>query len=151
MKQLFEYFLNEMSYDRKDFRQIIFNLDEQIVINWCLTKYATLTNNLNRNHWASELESYIKKIARIKVKKDNQHCKIKKQVLTTAFIYQNEFNDSSIVRMVVGSKFKKEGIDPMNNPAADKAIKMFANELEYLIEIMASNSEQIIERYCKTL
>lgn len=150
MKSLFEFFLNEMAYDRKDFRQIISNLDEQIIQNWCLTKYATLVGNPNRNHWASELEAYLKKIARIKVKKDNQRCEIKKQVLINAFICQNEFNDPETVRFAVILKFEKEQID-VNSPYVNKSIKMFTNEIKYLIEIMASNSEQIIERYCKNL
>ena len=150
MKPLFEFFLNEMAYDRKDFRQIISNLDDQIVINWCLTKYGSLTGNPNRNHWASELEAYLKKIARIKVKKDNQRCAIKKQVLTAAFICQNEFNDPTTVRLAIITKFEEEQID-INDSNVNKTIGLFTNEIRYLIEIMASNSGQIIERYCKTI
>ena len=66
--------LFEMAYNRSKYQDSVIDLTNQIVENWCLIRYCSLydKNNLNKNHWKTELRAYILKLNSMLVKVDKK-------------------------------------------------------------------------------
>lgn len=133
--------LCEMAIDRADYVKKVDNLTQQIVENWCLIHYCTLydSNNLNKNHWKSELDSYCFQLFEMKTKNNKQ--KILEQVL----IRDNELNNKDVVYKWMQRKFRIENISNKNQQ--DQICKDFSEYIEHLIYLIAGNDYQELYRY----
>lgn len=67
------YLINEMSFDRKTYRQNAINEMRQIVENWCLCYYYSMMDPYNQNyaHWKTELFAHLENIKDTDIKKGN--------------------------------------------------------------------------------
>ena len=82
MKSIIEYivkaientYIVEMAYDRKKYKDVVNSLAYQLYENWCLIRYATLTNHVNvtKSHWQAELMSHIDNICKMSLKLDKE-------------------------------------------------------------------------------
>ena len=111
MKTLIEYIessaITEMAKSLSDFKQLVSDLSDQIIENWCLVKWCDmypneLTSKRLRNHWASELKSYLYKISRERLKSGR-----KDKVIKDEWIKHLELNDTYIISDVIRDKFEK--------------------------------------------
>ncbi|MCH5167831.1 MAG: hypothetical protein J1F35_08130 [Erysipelotrichales bacterium] len=117
MKTLKEFILDslistklfEQAYNREQIIRTVINLANQIVENWALILYVRQYDkeNLNLNHWKSELEAHCEKIDNMNIKGNSD----KKKAFKQALIRNHELNDSSQVFKILKRKFKKENID----------------------------------------
>lgn len=86
MKNIIDYIyesqINETSISLSDYSFKVENRIVQIIENWCLVKLCDLYTeepfSINRNHWCSELKSYITYIRKLKIKNGNKDKIIKK-------------------------------------------------------------------------
>ena len=81
----------------------------QIIENWCLVKLCDLYTeepfSINRNHWCSELKSYITYIRKLKIKNGN-----KDKIIKKLFIKEMDLDIPSEVCDIIRDKLKKEDL-----------------------------------------
>ena len=150
MKTLIEYInespIYEMVLSMSNFRLKLYNLSEQLIQNWCLVKlcdlYTQESFSINRNHWCSELKSYIYNISHDKVK-SGKKIKIIKHVL----IDELELNDSNEVSKRIRSKFNDENLEKYINIISEVCSKNINN----ICNILDAKSDDEITDYLSYL
>ena len=74
--------LLEYLVQRKDFVNLLWNLSDQIIENWCLVHYCTVVGQSEyKKHWTDELKGYLKRISRTGIKSSNDFDSRRKCVL----------------------------------------------------------------------
>ena len=113
MKNIIDYIyesqINEMSISLSDYSFKVENRIVQIIENWCLVKlcdlYSKESFSINRNHWCSELKSYITYIRKLKIKHGN-----KDKIIKKLFIKEMDLDIPSEVCDIIRDKLKKEDL-----------------------------------------
>lgn len=117
--------LKEMAIPIKMFKTRIDGLRLQLVENWCLCRYCQLfaPNNVNFNHWTSELRAHVNNIKSLNLKKGD-----KLNILKQMLIVDYDFDDVNTIYRIVIDKFEREGITDVNQ--ISKVCCDFANSIE---------------------
>ena len=113
MKNIIDYIyesqINEMSISLSEYSFKVENRIVQIIENWCLIKLCDLypkeSFSINRNHWCSELKSYITYIRKLKIKHGN-----KDKIIKKLFIKEMDLDIPSEVCDIIRDKLKKEDL-----------------------------------------
>ena len=113
MKNIIDYIyesqINEMSISLSEYSFKVENRIVQIIENWCLIKLCDLypkeSLSINRNHWCSELKSYITYIRKLKIKHGN-----KDKIIKKLFIKEMDLDIPSEVCDIIRDKLKKEDL-----------------------------------------
>ena len=147
MKSLFEYIkeaqITEMTFNLDKFRMLISNLKNQIIENWCLVYWCDLNpdNEISkrlRNHWASELKSYMNNIVEVKLKSGR-----KDKIINNVIINDYELNDHNEIADIIRDKFNKEGLSKyIINISFD-----CANHINEICNILSTNNKEDIKAY----
>ena len=147
MKTLIEYIessvITEMTKSLSDFKQLVSDLSDKIIENWCLVKWCDmypneLTSKRLRNHWASELKSYLYKISRERLKSGR-----KDKVIQDEWIKHLELNDTYIISDIIRDKFEKEGLEKYIYIVAAECAKSSSE----ICNVLNSKSPKEIEDY----
>lgn len=144
--------LLEYLVQRKDFVNLIWNLSDQIIENWCLVHYCTVIGQTEyKKHWADELKGYLKRISRTGIKSSNDFNSRKKCVLQAFAMNDLDKGDiSERIYLIIQNKFESEGIEDIGllmQISAD-----CANRLHELIDILStSNNEAMVNGYVLTI
>ena len=103
-------YLVEMAYDRKKFKDLIDDLSDQILENWCLIRYVSVSKDKKelRSHWEDELSAHLGKIIG-KTFKMNRRKAIEEVIL--GWLELNNNDDNHIIHLI-STKFE----DPINFP-----------------------------------
>lgn len=140
--------INEMTVDRqfiKNKAEFEFN---NILENWCLLKYISLTTKKIelQNHWRSELITAIRNVWKYKLNNGNNRDIIKKAI-------ENEYYDIAEYPTLDLSWQIKSKFDEENIIDADlKSIsELFKDELQNIIELIAYGSEKSIYEYVQNV
>lgn len=82
----------------------------QILENWCLVHYCTLTDRSNyKIHWTDELRGHILTASRFSIKgNDSSEARLK---VLTEVIDENDYTDPQFLNLTIVNKFIKEKID----------------------------------------
>ena len=144
--------LLEYLVQRKDFVNLIWNLSDQIIENWCLVHYCTVIGQTEyKKHWTDELKGYLKRISRTGIKSSNDFNSRKKCVLQ-AFA-MNDLDKGGVsdrIYLIIQNKFESEGIEDLGllmQISAD-----CANRLHELIDILSTpNNEAMVNEYVLTI
>ena len=74
-EELQKYVITEMAMSLKDYKNKVESLMQQILENWCLVRYTTITGDKAdlKNHWCLELSAHINNVASMKVKSGDKH------------------------------------------------------------------------------
>lgn len=148
MKNLSEYLIEntivKMANSKSEFEKLVYNLFEQIIENWCLVKLCDLypkeSFSINRNHWCSELKSYINRIYRFKIKSNNNH---RYKYIYNIFVNSYELNDKNEVADIIRRKFTKGGLQKYINIISEEC----ANSIETICRVLASDNINTIDDY----
>lgn len=142
MKSIKEYILDaiqesyifEMAYNRKEIKNLVDGLINQIIENWCLVKYCTLYDNENRNkyHWKQELKTHLYNIYEMKIKGGN--AKTKYNLISEIIYDKKEITTSSKIASIIRIKFRKENII-IDNDICNSCIE----NLKYVIELISND------------
>lgn len=131
---LLEYYaLNKSDFQEKVYNQII-----QIVENWCLIKYCTLTNtdvNNCKNHWKVELRTAFKNAAFGKLK-GNDSVQSRYKAIKSTFD-KADISDYEQVEFVIRDKFIAENIS-INSEEYIEVINLFIKNIDNIIECIAA-------------
>ena len=97
----------EMAYSRQKYMDILDGLKRQILENWILIRFCTLSGRTeNKEHWKDELDAHIINLYDMTLKVNNKK-NASKEVLIDMAEYDNE---DRIIKTIYG-KCKKEQID----------------------------------------
>lgn len=140
--------LLEYLVQRKDFVNLIWNLSDQIIENWCLIHYTTLNNQTQyKKHWTSELKGYLKRVSRTGIKSCNDY-KSRYKCVMEAF-KMNDLIEGDIANricLIIQNKFEEEQITEQG--ILYQVSKDCAENLYILIDILATpNNEALVDEY----
>lgn len=141
----------EMAISRSKYTDRLYNMVNQIIENWCLIRYCTLTNsNLDlRAHWCSELSSHLFSIYYEKLK-DDKSFNIKLKATKKTYLEEAELDTwDEKIHNIIKRKFNKEQLN--DNHIIDNVVKDFMSNIEYICELVATKhskqSEKTLEKY----
>lgn len=146
-EELQRYSLNEMSMSLKDYKRRIERILLQIVQNWCLVRYASLSGTHKQliSYWRSELYAHLTNISSLKIKKGNK-ADVKEKVLYDVINERDFDTDEQSISLVVSGKFFKKKIST-NSQYYSEAISDFKENVKTLVNVILSGSEKVIRDY----
>lgn len=146
-EELQKYVITEMAMSLKDYKNRVESLMQQILENWCLVRYCTLTNDKQemKNHWKMELRAHINNIASIKLKNGNSPTAKQNALYSLWNMYDWDTDESCISRRLY-VKFEEEEIST-NNTIFAQIVTDFKNETKNIIKILTSNSNLDVMEY----
>ena len=149
LKKTEQHFLLEMAYPRGIYKQKIDNVLPQILINWCLVHYCTITGkSLSKEHWKGELRGHLATAARYSIRKNDaqdKRLKALKEVWD-----ENDFSLPNVINLTVYNKFYEEGIDTLSDSYAKTLIDCINGSGEIFDTILSRNTDTIA-RYVETI
>ena len=144
--------LNEMAYERKEFKALLANGSIQIIQNWCLIRYAVLSHSKQEllPHWKTELIGHLEKVASHKLKgNDSKEARMK--AIAEVWCLDAEYGtDANVIDLTIHSKFLEEGINidaAIYNQTIDDCMKASGT----IMAAIASESSEHIENYVASL
>lgn len=142
----------EYAVPRNKFVNDTFDLLGQICQNWCLIRYSKLLgdNNINVNHWKSELKVHMKNIAQTKIKKNNS-VSSRVSALTQAFDWSDLDKSERKVQNYTLVKFKEEGYKTNDHEPYITVWFNFKHEVKTLINLLANSNNDDIDEYVNSL
>lgn len=142
--------LSEMSIPRKEYKERIENLSQQLLENWCLVRWcrnANLKIHPLRNHWAKELRTHFIAMANLNMKDGDYPKRLK---LVREIWKERDFDDITTVRLIVSGKFDDEQID-RNSEAFQKTIVECAHAANDITMLIALRDYDRISQYIEKL
>lgn len=153
VKQVLEarkkHLLTEMAYPRGVYKRKIDDVFPQILINWCLVHYCTITGNpLSKEHWKGELRGHLATASRYSIRGNDapdKRLKVFNEVWE-----ENDFSTPIAVNLTVHNKFYEEGIDTKSNEYATTLIDCIRNAQGIFNAILSRNTDAIMQ-YVETI
>lgn len=150
-EELQRYLITEMVYSLKEYKSRVDNLIPQIIENWCLIRYTTLSGDKKelREHWMTELIAHMTNVSQMKLK--NCNSKLSKQNALYYLWNQRDIdNDENVIHLHIALKFKKEGIKTSGEIYAN-VINDFKNNTKDIIKVLLSESHSTIVKYVNNI
>lgn len=135
-EELQKYLITEMAMSLSDYKKRVEALMQQILENWCLIRYVSLTGDKEeyKNHWKTELKAHINNIATIKVKSGNKM----NAIFQLWNMYDWDTDEQTIARRLA-TKFETENI-PTMGPVFAQIVSDFKNETKKIAKVLTSDS-----------
>ena len=142
--------LTEMAYPRKKVKERIDNLFPQIIENWCLVHYVTLSGDkeIYKNHWKNELLTHLSNVARIAIK-DNDSFDSRKCVVNEIII-ENDYTLPSVIDFVIFNKFRKENINTKDKIYGN-VINDFISNVSNIVNLISNKNRDEITEYVENI
>lgn len=138
--------LLEYAIPRSKFVENAYNMSDQIIENWCLAHYCTITGRSQlKEHWKGELYVHMNNVSK-KVIKANNTYDIRLKAITEGFDWNNLFDGAERINRLICVKFKTEGID-MTTKEYEQCVGDCFNSLQEIIDVMARFDPLSIEEY----
>lgn len=150
-EELQNYIICEMVYSLKEYKEKADNLIPQIVENWCLIRYATLSGDFSdvKSHWKTEMKSHMNNIRQMKLKTNNTSL-TKQNALYLLWNKRDIDKDEESIYSHIYFKFQKENI-PTEGEIFAQVINDFKNETVNIVNVLTSNSPQKIVEYVENI
>ena len=153
VKQVLEarekHLLLEMAFPRGVYKGKIDDELPQILINWCLVHYCTITGKpLPKEHWKGELRGHIATAARYSIKGNDapeKRLKVFNEVWE-----ENDFSMPNAINLTVNNKFYEEGLDVQSDEYATTLIDCIHNAQGIFNAILSRNTDAIMQ-YVETI
>lgn len=140
----------EYAIPRAKFIENAYNLSNQIIENWCLIHYCTLTGRTDtKEHWKDELYAHMENVTRKVIKKNNSY-EVRLKAITEGFEWEDLLSGPDRISMLILRKFKKENIDTSSKEYL-QCIEDCFNSVNTIIDIMAKFNPSLIYEYIKTI
>ncbi|MCQ2199435.1 MAG: hypothetical protein MJZ19_06920 [Paludibacteraceae bacterium] len=141
--------LNEMALPRKDYKDKVDSLIPQILENWCLVRYCSITDRTEyKIHWSDELRGHLLTVSRFSIK-GNDSIESRKKVLQEIWT-ENDYNQAQFLNMTVVNKFIKEGIDT-STAEYGQVLKDCIDAEQDLFDIILSRDVDLITNYSRNI
>jgi hypothetical protein len=150
-EELQKYLITEMAMSSKDYKKRVESLMQQILENWCLIRYTTLTNDKleYRNYWSSELKAHLNNIASLKLK-NGDSSEQKEKIIYSLWNMYDWDTDERCISQRLFTKFETENLPTYGNTFA-QIITDFKNETKNIVNILISKSSVDISNYVKNI
>ena len=150
-EELQNYLITEIAYTLKDYKEKTDNLIPQIVENWCLIRYVSLTGDKieYKEHWKNELRSYLNNVRQMKLKNGNSIL-FKQNALYFLWNRRDLDSDENVISSHIYLKFKQEKL-PLKGKIFAQIVEDFKNETKNIINILLSDSPVKIYQYVETI
>ena len=150
-EELQKYVITEMAMSLKDYKNRVEALMQQILENWCLIRYCTLTGDKQdlKNHWKIELRAHINNIASIKLKNGDSSVSKQNALYSLWNMYDWDTDESCISRRLY-TKFEEEDI-PTNDIIFAQIVTDFKNETKSIIKILTSKTNLEVMEYINNI
>lgn len=151
-EELRKYVITEMAYDLKQYKNNVDNLIQQIIENWCLIRYSTLSNQYDeiKNHWKSELLAHMTNISSMKLKGNLDKATTKEKALYSIWNKRDLDTDENCIHLHIVHKFSKEGI-PTKGDIYAQTISDCKNATKDIVNAILSNSYHKMVEYVQTI
>lgn len=140
-----------MAYNRANYKQKVDALLEQLIQNWCLVKYYSLSNenNINGRHWTSELKGLLATISRYNIKGNNSPSSRMKALKD---VWNDNDFDTQIqcINLAVYNKFNEEKID-ITTSTYQTTLQCCVNSYTEIIDVIIQKSITAIDTYVNSL
>ena len=148
VEQLSKTSIFEIALSREDFIRRLDGLSGQLIENWCLIRYCTITNQIEyKTHWRSELRTHINNILAKDVKVD------RKRTIEFEYLKNSEYNNPENIYKIISVKWYKENLD-IDSTGTSEVVNDFVSYGIYeLIDILANKKitqNELIE-YIETI
>lgn len=141
--------LTEMSLKRKIYKSRVDSLIPQVLENWCLVHYCTLTgDNSTKEHWKRELRGHIITLFRFAIK-GNDSVMSREHVIREIWM-DNDFTEPDILNFVINNKFASEGICTTDETYFDVISDCIFSQHK-LIGIILSRDINKLNEYIETI
>ena len=146
-EELQKYVITEMAIPLKDYKNKVESLMQQILENWCLVRYSTISGDKTewKKHWSMELAAHINNVASMKVKNGD-----KQKALYSLWNMYDWDTDESCIAQRLWTKFYKENI-PTEGEYFAQVVSDFKNETKKLIKILASGYPTEVKEYINNI
>lgn len=146
-EELQKYVITEMAMPLKDYKSRVEFLMQQILENWCLVRYATISGDKTewKKHWSMELAAHINNVASMKVKNGDKQ----KALYSLWNMYDWDTDESCIARRLI-TKFEIENL-PTAGPIFAQIVSDFKNETTNLVKILTSDFDSEVAEYIKNI
>lgn len=150
-EELQRYVISEMAMSIKDYKYRVESLMQQILENWCLIRYCSITGEKQelKNHWKYELKAHINNIASIKLKNGNSYLSKQNALYALWNAYDWDTDETCISRRLY-AKFEKENINT-NDIVFAQIVSEFKNETKNIINILLSTSNMEVSNYVNNI
>ena len=150
-EELNKYIISEMAYNLSDYKNKADNLIPQIIENWCLIRYTTLTNDKMelRNHWLRELNTHLNNISTMKLVNGNKST-TKQNALYSLWNRRDIDTDENVISRMISLKFEDEGI-PTQGEIFAQIVSDCKNATKDIINVILSDSLQNIKNYTNNI
>jgi hypothetical protein len=131
--------LKEYSSHTSEFKARVEGIWYELVLHWCLSKYAQLydTSNQNRNHWAAELKGFIGYLKKGKLKSGGKKTPILNKVIVDYYGVGNPTeNFDNIVADMKEDGFRDE--ERIRNVCV-----IISNQIQDVFELIDNPNERI--------
>lgn len=141
--------LYEYAVHRSDFVYRVSNLLPQILENWCLVHFCTLSGRIQtKEHWKDELRAHMLNIGGLDIKGNNKVNKRLKAIYEGFEIRDLLGECSERIFLYIEGKFKKENIDTNNN-IVEQVVSDCNNAMKDIALAMAQPTT--IKEYIETI
>jgi hypothetical protein len=143
--------LNEMAFPLKNYKDRVRNYAVDIATHWCLIRYTFYNENFLqlRNHWKSELKTFLNKLALMKVTPKKQYDTKYRSVLSVWAEYEFDRDEYSISSQIA-NKFEEEGISIYSPEFAD-VVNDFKNETLNIANVIADGDRLKVNEYVEQI
>ena len=150
-REFSKYALNEMAINLSEYRKKVEDRMQQILENWCLVRYVSLTGDLVllKEHWKTELLAHLIYISSLKLKNGDSILSKEKAI----YKLWNDFefdNDENVIMKRMHVKFKIEKI-PTNTEVYIQIAQDFKNAARDIVSALLAPSRSAIEEYIETI
>lgn len=150
-REFSKYTLNEMAINLSEYRKKVEDRMQQILENWCLVRYVSLTGDriLLKEHWKTELLAHLIYISSLKLKNGDSILSKEKAI----YKLWNDFefdNDENVIMKRMHVKFKIEKI-PTNTEVYIQIAQDFKNAARDIVSALLAPSRSAIEEYIETI
>lgn len=144
-----QHLLMEMAYPRKIYKEKVNNDIVQVLINWCLVHYCTITGRTTlKKHWKEELKGHFGIVAAFSLKdKDSSE---KRRKIIEEIWNERDFSFNETLKLIIGNKFVKENID-INSEEFAETIEDCINNKDKIIDTIVSKNLNYILSYIETI
>lgn len=137
--------LLEMPYPRNVYKEKVDALLPQLLTNWCLVRYRTITNTKPyKKHWQGKTYGFMTSIARYCLK-GNDSIAARKKVFDEV-IYENDFLIEQFLRLTVCAKFSEEQIDT-NSEAFKTTVLDCIKAIPSIVDTILNRDENKMREY----
>lgn len=151
LEQQKPYIITEMAMTLSDYKKKVESLMQQILENWCLIRYVSLTGDKIelKNHWKNELLTHMNNIASSKIK-NGDSLSVKMNAIFYLWNKVDWDTDERCISQRLFAKFKKENI-PTKGEIFAQIVSDFKNSTKLIAYALVDNSSESILNYIDTI